>query len=162
MHHGDLLWICKEIVELLFQKNLLKLLFATESFAMGINVPTKSVIFFSIRKMDGNGFRFLKSGEYTQMCGRAGRRGIDKQGDVFLFFGDSKDMPSVAQLRPVMQSKGETLESKFKLTYSTIINSFTMNNFKVKDLMKKSFTENKSFLKINTLKSRNKALIKTH
>ena len=53
VHHGDLLWICKEIVELLFQKNLLKLLFATESFAMGINVPTKSVIFFTINKMDG-------------------------------------------------------------------------------------------------------------
>ncbi len=46
VHHGDLLWICKEIVEMLFHKNLLKLLFATESFAMGINVPTKSVIFY--------------------------------------------------------------------------------------------------------------------
>ena len=46
IHHGDMLWICKEIVELLLSKNLLKLLFATESFAMGINVPTKSVIFF--------------------------------------------------------------------------------------------------------------------
>lgn len=53
MHHGDLLWICKEIVELLFTKNLLKLLFATESFAMGINVPTKTVIFFTIEKNDG-------------------------------------------------------------------------------------------------------------
>ena len=79
VHHGDLLWICKEIVELLFQQNLLKLLFATESFAMGINVPTKSVIFYSIQKMSGTGFRVLKSGEYTQMCGRAGRRGIDRR-----------------------------------------------------------------------------------
>lgn len=89
------------------------------------------------------------------MCGRAGRRGIDKEGDIFIFFGDSRDMPNVSQLRPMLQSKGEVLESKFKLTYSTIINSFTMNNFKVKDLMKKSFTENKSYLKISTLNRRN-------
>lgn len=59
----------------------------------------------------------------------------------------------------MLQNKGEILESKFKLTYPTIINSFTMNNFKVKDLMKKSFTENKSYLKIIALKSRN-ALLK--
>lgn len=62
----------------------------------------------------------------------------------------------------MLQNKGEVLESKFKLTYSTIINSFTMNNFKVKDLMSKSFTENKSFLKINALKIRNKELEKIH
>jgi len=94
------------------------------------------------------------------MCGRAGRRGIDLEGQVFIFFGNSKDLPSFEGIRPMLASKGEVLESKFKLTYSTIINSFTMNNFKVKDLMKKSFTENKSYLKINKLKNQTEDLLR--
>ena len=78
------------------------MLFATESFAMGINVPTKSVIFFSIEKNDGQKFRTLKSGEYTQMAGRAGRRGIDKEGNIFLFFGTPEDLPYIENVKKML------------------------------------------------------------
>ena len=62
-------------MEILFARNLTKVLFATETFAMGVNMPARSVVFASIRKHDGRGFRELLPGEYTQMSGRAGRRG---------------------------------------------------------------------------------------
>lgn len=64
-HHGDLLPIVKEIVEILFSEGLIKVLFATETFAMGINMPTKTVIFHSLKKNDGKDFRHLNSSEYT-------------------------------------------------------------------------------------------------
>lgn len=60
---------------------------------MGINVPSKTVIFYQIRKPDSQNFRFLNSGEYIQMAGRAGRRGIDTEGLVFIFFGEAEDIP---------------------------------------------------------------------
>ena len=65
------------MVEILFGRGLVKVLFATETFAMGVNMPAKSVVFNSIRKHDGKQFRVLEPGEYTQMAGRAGRRGLD-------------------------------------------------------------------------------------
>jgi antiviral helicase SKI2 len=65
VHHGDLLPIGKEIVEILFSEGLVKVLLATETFAMGINMPTKTVVFFSLKKNDGSGFRMLNSSEYT-------------------------------------------------------------------------------------------------
>ena len=61
---------------MLFGQTLIKVLFATETFAMGVNMPTRTVIFNGIRKNDGKGFRELLAGEYTQMSGRAGRRGL--------------------------------------------------------------------------------------
>jgi len=85
VHHGDLLPIAKEVVEILFADGLIKVLFATETFAMGVNMPAKSVVFCGLRKNDGKDFRYLKSSEYTQMSGRAGRRGLDDKGNVVLF-----------------------------------------------------------------------------
>jgi antiviral helicase SKI2 len=132
IHHGDLLSICKEIVELLLENNLIKLLFATDSFAMGLNMPAKSVIFNTIRKHDGKSFRTLHNGEYTQMCGRAGRRGIDTEGSAFIFIPNKEEFPNVYDLKPMMDSKGEYLESKFKLNYQIIINSYSSDSFKAK------------------------------
>ena len=71
MHHGDLLPLAKEIVEILYSEGLVKVLFATETFAMGVNMPAKTVIYFGLQKNDGIEFRYLKSSEYTQMSGRA-------------------------------------------------------------------------------------------
>lgn len=79
------------MVEILFSEGMVKVLFATETFAMGINMPTKTVIFHSIEKFDGqNGIRMLHSSEYTQMSGRAGRRGIDEKGNVIIYVKDYK------------------------------------------------------------------------
>lgn len=94
VHHGGLLPIVKEVVEILFSRGLVKVLFATETFAMGVNMPAKSVVFSGIRKHDGHAFRNLLPGEYTQMAGRAGRRGLDTTGTVIILSGD--ELPSVS------------------------------------------------------------------
>lgn len=80
VHHSGLLPIVKEVIEILFQEGLLKVLFATETFSTGLNMPAKTVVFAGTRKFDGGSFRFLYSGEYIQMSGRAGRRGLDDRG----------------------------------------------------------------------------------
>ncbi|KAL3534986.1 hypothetical protein ACH5RR_003447 [Cinchona calisaya] len=80
VHHSGLLPIIKELVELLFQEGLVKALFATETFAMGLNMPAKTVAFTSVKKWDGDSHRYIGSGEYIQMSGRAGRRGKDERG----------------------------------------------------------------------------------
>lgn len=84
VHHGGLLPIVKELIELLFAKGLIRVLFATETFAMGLNLPTRTVVFSEIQKHDGNNLRNLNPGEFTQMAGRAGRRGLDKTGTVIV------------------------------------------------------------------------------
>ena len=90
-HHGPA--DQTEVVEILFSRGVVKVLFATETFAMGVNMPAKSVVFSGIRKHDGHGFRNLLPGEYTQMAGRAGRRGLDTTGTVIILSGD--ELPSV-------------------------------------------------------------------
>ena len=89
VHHGGLLPLMKEVVELLFARNLVRVLFATETFAMGVNMPARAVVFGQLRKHDGNGHRDLLPGEYTQMAGRAGRRGLDTTGILFCCFNFS-------------------------------------------------------------------------
>ena len=84
IHHSGVLPILKEVVEMLFQKGLVKILFATETFAMGVNMPARTVVFDSTRKHDGTNFRDLLPGEYIQMAGRAGRRGLDTTGRTAL------------------------------------------------------------------------------
>lgn len=84
-----------EVVEILFARGLVKVLFATETFAMGVNMPAKSVVFSGIRKHDGTGFRNLLPGEYTQMAGRAGRRGLDTTGTVIILSAGD-ELPGVS------------------------------------------------------------------
>ena len=83
-HHSGLLPVFKEIVEILYGKYLVKVLFATETFAVGVNMPTKTVVFTSLEKYTNDDFRYLFTHEYLQMGGRAGRRGIDTEGLVIL------------------------------------------------------------------------------
>ena len=82
IHHSGIVPILKEMVELLFERGYIKLLFATETFSVGINMPTKTVLFTSLYKFDGTNERPLLPHEYTQMAGRAGRRGLDTIGHV--------------------------------------------------------------------------------
>uniref|UniRef100_A0A671T8K4 Superkiller viralicidic activity 2-like 2 n=1 Tax=Sinocyclocheilus anshuiensis TaxID=1608454 RepID=A0A671T8K4_9TELE len=96
IHHGGLLPILKETIEILFSEGLLKALFATETFAMGINMPARTVLFTSARKFDGKDFRWITSGEYIQMSGRAGRRGMDERG-IVIFMVDEKMSPAVVK-----------------------------------------------------------------
>ena len=89
IHHGGLLPILKEVVEILFQAGLLKVLFSTETFSMGLNMPCKTTVFTSVKKWDGENFRIVTGGEYIQMSGRAGRRGLDDSGIVIWSAQDS-------------------------------------------------------------------------
>lgn len=140
VHHGGLLPIVKEIVELLFQRGLVKVLFATETFAMGVNMPARSVVFSSIRKHDGHGFRELLPGEYTQMSGRAGRRGLDATGVVIINAADQ--LPETAVLHKTLLGQPTKLSSQFRLTYNMILNLLRVEALKVEEMIKRSFSEN--------------------
>jgi len=140
VHHSGLLPIVKEIVEILFTRGLIRVLFATETFAMGVNAPAKSVVFSSIRKHDGQSFRDLLPGEYTQMSGRAGRRGLDSTGVVIILC--SLDVPDQATLSQMILGKPTRLQSQFRLTYSMILNLLRVQTLKVEEMIKRSFSEN--------------------
>ncbi|OCF39629.1 antiviral helicase SKI2 [Kwoniella heveanensis CBS 569] len=140
VHHGGLLPLVKEVVELLFSRGLVKVLFATETFAMGVNMPAKCVVFSGIRKHDGTSFRNLLPGEYTQMAGRAGRRGLDTTGTVIILSGD--ELPSVNELTEMMLGTPNRLSSQFRLTYNMILNLLRVEALKVEEMIKRSFSEN--------------------
>ncbi|XP_021923108.1 helicase SKI2W isoform X2 [Zootermopsis nevadensis] len=139
VHHSGILPILKEIVEMLFQKGWVKLLFATETFAMGVNMPARTVVFDSIVKFDGFEMRTLKPAEYIQMAGRAGRRGLDKTGTVIILCKGS--VPENTVLKEMMLGKPSELESKFRLTYSMILNLFRVEKISVEGMMSHSFKE---------------------
>ncbi|KAI7903508.1 NUC185 domain-containing protein [Cokeromyces recurvatus] len=141
VHHGGLLPIIKEMVEILFARGLVKVLFATETFAMGVNMPARSVVFSSIRKHDGRNFRDLLPGEYTQMSGRAGRRGLDNTGVVILATGGDEP-PEISCLSTMILGKPTKLESQFRLTYNMILNLLRVEALKVEEMIKRSFSEN--------------------
>eukprot|EP01029_Cantina_marsupialis_P017219 TRINITY_DN386481_c0_g1_i2.p1 TRINITY_DN386481_c0_g1~~TRINITY_DN386481_c0_g1_i2.p1 ORF type:complete len:891 (-),score=254.33 TRINITY_DN386481_c0_g1_i2:173-2845(-) len=139
VHHSGLLPILKEAVEMLYSRGLVKLLFATETFAMGVNMPTKSVLFNGIKKYDGENHRFLIPSEYTQMAGRAGRRGKDKFGRVHILqWGD--ELPDKVGLRMMMTGAPIDLKSRFRLTYTMIVNLLRVDGMTVEDMMTQSFS----------------------
>jgi antiviral helicase SKI2 len=125
-HHSGMLSVLREMIEILFERGYVKLLFATETFAVGINMPTKTVVFDSLYKYDGNGHRLLKSYEYSQMAGRAGRRGIDEVGHVF-HLNNCFQMPSLQDYANIMNGANLKLESKFKINNEFVLRMM-MNN----------------------------------
>ena len=119
-HHSGMLPILKEIVEILFDKGFVKVLFATETFAVGINMPTKSVVFTSYRKVgDLGNNRMLRTSEYIQMAGRAGRRGKDDKGIVIYLPIREPEEPEL--VREMMCGRTATIESQMKFDYSYIL-----------------------------------------
>ena len=121
IHHAGMLPVFREMVEMLFSKNYIKLLFATETFAVGINMPTKTVIFTNIMKYDGNGNRVIHPHEYTQMAGRAGRRGLDKIGYVIHCMNLYDSAYTTCDYRNLLFGRPQKLVSKFNINYSLIL-----------------------------------------
>ena len=119
IHHGGLLPIIKELVEILFGESLVKCLFATETFAMGLNMPARTCVFTEVEKFDGKEMRVLQPGEYTQMAGRAGRRGKDDRGTCILMLDKKLDKEELVHMTC---GTGSALMSEFKLTYYSILN----------------------------------------
>jgi antiviral helicase SKI2 len=141
VHHGGLLPIVKEVVEMLFAQTLVKVLFATETFAMGLNLPTRTVVFSGYRKHDGHSFRNLLPGEYTQMAGRAGRRGLDTVGSVIIVAPGGDEAPPVTELRQMILGDASKLRSQFRLTYNMILNLLRVEALKIEEMIKRSFSE---------------------
>lgn len=121
-HHAGLLPVYKEIVERLFTTGLVKLLFTTETFAVGVNMPARSVVFASLRKFDGVGFSYMKTLSYYQMAGRAGRQGLDAEGNVYSIANVEYDTQK--DLKRVIFGKVEPLISRFNLAYSGVLNLY--------------------------------------
>ncbi|KAJ0013006.1 hypothetical protein NQD34_017340 [Periophthalmus magnuspinnatus] len=136
IHHGGLLPILKETIEILFSEGLLKALFATETFAMGINMPARTVLFTSARKYDGKSHRFITSGEYIQMSGRAGRRGMDDRG-IVIFMVDEKMSPAVG--KQLLKGSADPLNSAFHLTYNMVLNLLRVEEINPEYMLEKSF-----------------------
>lgn len=138
VHHSGIMPILREMVELLFAKGYIKVLFATETFAVGINMPTKSVIFTSLTKYDNSGMRCLYSHEYTQMAGRAGRRGLDTIGHVIHCNNLFQNQPYLSEYKDILSGKPQTLISKFKISYSLLLNLIALNKLNMNDFINSS------------------------
>lgn len=136
IHHSGLLPILKEIIEILFQEGFLKVLFATETFSIGLNMPAKTVVFTSVRKWDGVGFRWVSGGEYIQMSGRAGRRGLDDRGIVIMMI-DEKMEPQVA--KGMVKGQADRLDSAFHLGYNMIVNLMRVEGISPEFMLENSF-----------------------
>lgn len=135
-HHAGMLPTLKEIVENLFEKGLIKVLYATETFAVGINMPAKTVAFDSLEKFDGINFRYLYSKEYFQLAGRAGRRGIDKIGyAVSVIDREFSDLKKIAD---ITDSDKDPLQSQFKLSFNTVLNLVHSHNKQEQDVILRS------------------------
>jgi len=156
IHHGGLVPLIKEVVELLFQERLLKCLFATETFAMGINMPSKTVLFSNTRKWDGKEFRFIRPGEYIQMSGRAGRRGIDDRGIVIQML-DEKLEPEDA--KNILQGGADPLESSFHLGYNMLLNMLRVEEIDIEFLVKMSLKQHQNEIRRPGLEDELKQLV---
>lgn len=136
IHHSGLLPILKEVIEILFQEGFLKVLFATETFSIGLNMPAKTVVFTNVRKWDGKQFRWVSGGEYIQMSGRAGRRGLDDRGIVIMMI-DEKMEPQVA--KSMVKGQADRLDSAFHLGYNMILNLMRVEGISPEFMLEHSF-----------------------
>jgi len=132
-HHSGLIPILKEIVEIIFGKGLIRVLFATETFAVGVNMPTKTVVFSELEKYDKRGRRYLRTDEYLQMSGRAGRRGLDKVGTVILL--PTMELPAQGQMREMMTGKNPRIKSQFIPSYQFILKTYRNDEEKVEHFL---------------------------
>ncbi|VDK67315.1 unnamed protein product [Anisakis simplex] len=136
IHHSGLLPIVKEVIEILFGEGLLKTLFATETFAMGLNMPARTVLFTSARKFDGKDYRWITSGEYIQMSGRAGRRGKDDRGLVILMVDQQMGADIAKQ---IIKGTADPLNSQFRLTYNMVLNLLRVEGINPEFMLENSF-----------------------
>lgn len=138
VHHAGLLPILKDIVEELFSRKIIQVLYCTETFAVGINMPVKAVCFDSVEKFNGVDFRPMLAQEYFQMAGRAGRRGIDKEGNSFILVDLQHYNPEAYSY--LKESNVEKLQSRFKLSYNTILHLVDSKDEQITQmLLEKSF-----------------------
>lgn len=136
-HHAGLLPTLKEIIEQLFTTGLIKFIFTTETFALGINMPARTVVFDALSKFYGHYHGYLKTRDFYQMAGRAGRRGIDKEGYVVMkvnpFYVDA------SSLQDIIYGNYEPIQSQLNSCYATILNLYKIMGDKIYDIYPQSF-----------------------
>lgn len=135
-HHAGILPAAKEIVERLFTAGLIKLLFCTETFALGVNMPASAVIFDELEKFDGVEFNYLMTREYNQMAGRAGRRGMDEIG--FVYSQVIPEATDVRELERLLYGNNERINSRFYASYSTILNLYSQRGEEAFEIFRQS------------------------
>jgi antiviral helicase SKI2 len=118
-HHSGVVPILKEVIEILFSKNLIKILIATETFAVGVNAPTKTVVFLELHKYCENQVRYLQTDEFLQMSGRSGRRGLDTTGTVIILPVDK--LLKQQELQKMTTGSVPAIKSKFHFSYNFIL-----------------------------------------
>ncbi|EXJ85912.1 hypothetical protein A1O1_06281 [Capronia coronata CBS 617.96] len=136
IHHSGLLPILKETIEILFQEGLIKVLFATETFSIGLNMPAKTVVFTSVRKFDGISQRWVTPSEFIQMSGRAGRRGLDERGIVIMMIDEQME-PTVA--KEIVRGEQDKLNSAFYLGYNMILNLLRVEGISPEFMLERCF-----------------------
>ena len=138
-HHSGLIPMLKEIIEILFSKGFIKVLFATETFAVGINMPTKTAVFVGVKKFDEevNDMRILTTAEYLQMAGRAGRRGLDTMGTV-IYLPDRNPLES-HEMRAMMCGGKAPVTSRMEFDYDFILKTIHSENTSWMDILENSY-----------------------
>jgi ATP-dependent RNA helicase HelY len=138
-HHAGMLPTFKETVEELFQKGLVKMVFATETLALGINMPAKSVVLEKLVKWNGETHADVTPGEYTQLTGRAGRRGIDVEGNAVVVWHQGFDPSALAGLA---STRTYPLRSSFKPSYNMAVNLVgSVGHHAARELLETSFAQ---------------------
>ncbi|KAL3315375.1 Exosome RNA helicase MTR4 [Cichlidogyrus casuarinus] len=147
-HHGGLLPILKEVVEILFGESYIKILCATETFAMGLNMPARTVLFTSTTKFDGVTSRLISPGEYIQMSGRAGRRGKDDRGTVIMMLDDRITSQAAKNL---LCGSADPLNSAFYLTYTMVLNLMLVEDLNPESMLERSFFQFQNYRRLPDL-----------
>ncbi len=136
-HHAGMLPTLKEVVERLFTSRLIKLIFTTETFALGINMPARTVVFDELEKFYGTGFRSLTTRDFYQMAGRAGRRGIDTEG--FVYCRIHPNDIAFPEVQRILHGTPEPVRSQLNATYATLLNLYRDLGEKLLDIYPRSF-----------------------
>ena len=153
IHHAGMMSILREIVEILFARGMIKMLFCTTSVAIGLNLPVKTAIFTDINKHDGDHTTILQGHEYTQAAGRAGRLGLDTVGHVIHLNNLFRNV-ELSSYKTMLKGNPQTLVSKFKISYNLLLNLIDIGdnnftNFAQKSMIKGDIDSQKKELQNN-------------
>jgi superfamily II RNA helicase len=151
-HHSGLVPMLKEIIEILFSKGFIKVLFATETFAVGINMPTKTAVFVGVKKYDElcQDMRVLTTAEYLQMAGRAGRRGLDTMGTVIYLPDRNPIEPH--EMKAMMCGGRAEVTSRMEFDYDFILKTIQSGNRTWLDILEKSYWRRQRQVQIDDIR----------
>ncbi|HEX9779930.1 MAG TPA: DEAD/DEAH box helicase [bacterium] len=136
-HHAGVLPTMKEVIERCFSERIIKVIVTTETFALGVNMPARSVVLDTLKKRTDGGFALLRRREFLQMAGRAGRRGMDAEGFVYLRINPHH--VTYPEVQHVLQARPESVRSRFNMAYATLLNLYRKHGMNLLNLFPKTF-----------------------